>query len=109
MINIVGYIPLVYVGSILTVKGKWVLNSQFGRQFQVSESEETMPADITGIQRYLSSEMIKGLGSQTAKKIVSYYKENTLKVIESNPDLLLKVKGVNHKLITTIKETWQQQ
>lgn len=109
LISIVGYIPLVYVGSVLTIKGKWVINSQFGRQFQISESEETMPADITGIQIYLSSGMIKGLGPQTAKKIVSYYKENTLKVMESNPDLLLKVKGVNHKLIVTIKETWQQQ
>lgn len=109
LISIVGYIPLVYVGSILTLKGKWVLNSQFGRQFQVSESEETMPADITGIQRYLSSGMIKGLVQQTAKKIVSHYKEDTLKVMESKPDLLLKVPGVNRKLVATIKETWQKQ
>ena len=67
LISIVGYIPLAYVGSVLTIKGKWVINSQFGRQFQISESEETMPADITGIQIYLSSRMIQGLGPQTAK------------------------------------------
>ena len=70
-IPIVGYIPIIYVGSVLTLKGKWVINSQFGRQFQVQESEETMPADVARIERYLSSGMIKGLGPKTAKKIVS--------------------------------------
>lgn len=74
-----------------------------------NENSYTIAKIKVAKQKDLSSGMIKGLGSQTAKKIVSYYKENTLKVIESNPDLLLKVKGVNHKLIVTIKEIWQQQ
>jgi len=47
-----------------------------------------MPADIIGIQRYLSSGMIKGLGPKTAKEIVAIYKEDTLKIIENNPNLL---------------------
>jgi len=109
LIPIIGYIPIVYVGSVLTLKGKWVINSQFGRQFQVQESEETMPADIVGIQRYLSSGMIKGLGPKTAKKIVAIYKEDTLKIIENNPNLLQKIPGVTAKLLTNIKAAWQQQ
>ncbi len=108
-VPIVGYIPIVYVGSILTLKGKWVINSQFGRQFQVQESEETIPSDIVGIERYLSSGMIKGLGTKTAKKIVSHFKEDTFNVIEKHPYLLQEVPGVNHKLLTNIKVAWQQQ
>ena len=109
LIPIIGYIPIVYVGSVLTLKGKWVVNSQFGRQFQVQESEETMPADIVGIQRYLSSGMIKGLGPKTAKKIVSRFKEDTFNVIEKYPYFLQKVPRVTNKLLTNIKAAWQQQ
>ena len=108
-IPIVGYIPIIYVGSVLTLKGKWVINSQFGRQFQVQESEETMPADVARIERYLSSGMIKGLGPKTAKKIVAHFKEDTLNVIEKYPYFLQDVPGVTNKLLTSIKVAWQQQ
>lgn len=87
----------------------WVVNSQFGRQFQVQESEETMPADIVGIERYLSSGMIKGLGPKIAKKIVSRFKEDTFNVIEKYPYFLQEVPGVTNKLLTNIKAAWQHQ
>lgn len=108
-VNIVGYIPIIHVGSILTLHGKWVPNAQFGWQFQIEESEEVMPIDIFGIQKYLSSGEIEGLEKQIAENIVSYYKEDTLKIIDSNPNLLLKVQGVTSELVTAIKETWQKQ
>lgn len=68
-----------------------------------------MPADIVGIERYLSSGMIKGLGPKIAKKIVSRFKEDTFNVIEKYPYFLQEVPGVTNKLLTNIKAAWQHQ
>ncbi len=109
LIKIAGYIPIIHVGSVLTLSGNWVTDSKFGRQFKVSGSEETIPSDINGIERYLGSGMIKGLGPKYAHRIVSCFGTMTLKVIEENPELLKKVPGLNKKIIQNIRDAWEEQ
>ncbi|MGI6526770.1 MAG: ATP-dependent RecD-like DNA helicase [Caldicoprobacterales bacterium] len=109
LITIVGSLPSVNVGAIVSLKGEWKVDSKYGRQFVVSTYEEKLPATIAGIQKYLGSGLIKGIGPVNAKRIVKAFKEDTLRVIEEQIDLLLQVEGIGPKRIEMIKEAWQEQ
>lgn len=83
LITVIGSMVSVNVGSVLSLKGNWVHDRKFGRQFAVSEWEETLPATSYGIEKYLGSGMIKGIGPVYAKKIVQQFGTDTLNVIEA--------------------------
>jgi exodeoxyribonuclease V alpha subunit len=71
--------------------------------------EETMPATIYGIEKYLGSGLIKGVGPKFAKRIVQKYGTDTISVIEDNPDILIEVEGIGAKRVGMIKESWERQ
>lgn len=109
LITVVGSMATVNVGSVVTLKGLWVSNPKYGRQFEVKEWEESLPASIYGIEKYLGSGLIKGIGPVYAKKIVNLFKEETMNIIEENPDKIIEVPGIGKKRVEMIKKAWQDQ
>src|SRR5690554_8180993 len=98
LITIVGNLPSVSVGAIVSLKGEWKLDSKYGRQFIVSYYEEKLPATIAGIEKYLGSGLIKGIGPVNARRIVKAFKEDTLRVIEEETERLLEVRSEERRV-----------
>ncbi|HCS75382.1 MAG TPA: ATP-dependent RecD-like DNA helicase [Clostridiales bacterium] len=109
LVTIVGNLPGVTVGAIISLKGQWKMDSKYGKQFMVDIYEEKLPATIAGIEKYLGSGLIKGIGPINAKRIVKTFKEDTLRVIEEETDRLLQVDGIGPKRIEMIKKAWEEQ
>lgn len=109
LVTVVGNMATVNVGSVITIKGFWSSNPKYGRQFDAKEWEEALPASIYGIEKYLGSGLIKGIGPVYAKKIVNLFKEKTLDVIEEEPDRIIEVPGIGKKRVEMIKKAWQDQ
>ena len=86
LVTVVGIMPDTHVGSVLSLEGLWKVDAKYGRQFSVERFEETLPATIYGIEKYLGSGLIKGVGSKFAKRIVQKFGKDTLDVIEEKPD-----------------------
>ena len=109
LVTIVGNLLDANVGSVLLVEGNWKLDRKFGQQFTAEKWEETLPATVYGIEKYLGSGLIKGVGSKFAKRIVALFGVNTLQVIEDTPDRLVEVSGIGKKRIEMIQKGWEQQ
>ncbi|MCD8294486.1 MAG: ATP-dependent RecD-like DNA helicase [Clostridia bacterium] len=109
LVSVVGNMPDVHVGSVLTLEGQWRIDGKYGRQFSAEKWEETLPATTYGIEKYLGSGLIKGVGPKFAKRIVQKFGKDTLEVIESNPDSLIEVEGIGRKRVERIKKSWQEQ
>ncbi len=109
LVTVVGSLLDANVGSVLLVDGDWKIDTKYGKQFIAQKWEETMPATIYGIEKYLGSRLIKGVGPKFAKKIVQKYGTDTLTVIEDNPDDLICVEGIGIKRVRMIKESWERQ
>ncbi len=109
LVTVVGNMPDVHVGSVLTMEGEWRLDGKYGRQFSARKWEETLPATAYGIEKYLGSGLIKGVGPKFAKRIVQKFGKDTLEVIETDPDRLITVEGIGKKRVERIKAGWQEQ
>lgn len=109
LVTVVGNLVAVNVGATIRLKGEWRYDSKFGKQFNVVDYRETVPATIAGIEKYLGSGLIKGIGPVYARRIVKHFKEETLKVIEESPDYLINVEGIGQKRVDMIKKAWQEQ
>ena len=103
LVTVVGAMPDTHVGSVLTLGGFWKIDSRYGRQFQVITYEETLPATVYGIEKYLGSGLIKGIGPKYAKLIVNQFGAETLTVIETEPERLYEVPGIGDKRVERIK------
>lgn len=106
---IVGTLPMLQVGETVRCTGSWKHHPQHGRQFEVENFEAQAPTDLIGIQRYLESGMIKGIGPIYAERIVKKFGTETLSVLEDNPDQLFEVEGLGKKRIDAIKGCWKDQ
>ncbi|QNB45638.1 ATP-dependent RecD-like DNA helicase [Thermanaerosceptrum fracticalcis] len=109
LVTVVGNLAVVNIGSIVRLKGEWKVDSKYGRQFVAQDYRETMPATIAGIEKYLGSGLIKGIGPVYAKRIVNHFKEDTLRILEEEGDRLIEVEGIGHKRLKMIKKAWQEQ
>ena len=109
LITVVGNMGAVHVGSILTIKGEWKVDSKYGRQFVAREYEETLPATVYGIEKYLGSGLIKGIGPKFAGLIVKTFGADTLEIIEETPDKLIEVPGIGAKRVEMIRKAWRDQ
>lgn len=107
--TIVGTFHEVTVGAVLTVEGNWRVDKRYGRQFAAESWSEEMPADIIGIEKYLGSGLVKGIGPKFAKQIVSHFGLETFEVIETYIDRLLEVPGIGKGRVSKIKESWEKQ
>ena len=109
LVTVVGNMPEVHVGSVLTLGGSWRVDSKYGRQFSVESFEETLPATVYGIEKYLGSGLVKGIGPKFASRIVRTFGADTLNVIEEEPDRLLDVPGIGRVRVERIKKSWVEQ
>lgn len=110
-----GLVPLVgnlldaNVGSVILAEGNWKVDTKYGRQFMAEKWEETLPATVYGMEKYLGSGLIKGVGPKFAKKIVQRFGVDTFTVIEDDIQLLIEIEGIGKKRIRQIAESWQKQ
>lgn len=109
LVAVVGNLFDVNVGSVLIVDGTWKVDAKYGRQFSAQSWEETMPATIYGIEKYLGSGLIKGVGPKFARRIVMKFGTDTLEIIETDVRRLLEVEGIGRKRVEQIAESWEQQ
>ena len=109
IINAVGIVPFMKEGQNVKLKGEWVIHKQFGKQFNIEEYEEILPDSIKGIERYLSTGIVKGIGPITAKRLVERFKEKTLEVLDNDIDKIKGVEGIGQKKFEIIKESYNEQ
>ena len=102
-ITVVGFLSSVPVGSTLSLTGTWVRDSRYGKQFKLQSYEIVKPNTINGIERYLGSGLIKGIGPTFAARIVSRFGLKTLDILESDPDRLSEVAGLGRTRVTSKK------
>jgi len=109
LVTILGGIVNPTPGEVIKMKGEWGNHPKFGEQFKVVFCQTTTPATVYGIEKYLGSGLIKGIGPVMAKRIVKVFKEATLDVIETEIDKLADVAGIGKKRIGMIKKAWEDQ
>ncbi len=109
LVTVVGAMPDVHVGAVLLLEGFWKIDSKYGRQFSAQKWEEALPATVYGIEKYLGSGLVKGVGPKFAKRIVQKFGKDTLDVIEEQPELLIEVEGIGRVRVERIKKSWQDQ
>jgi exodeoxyribonuclease V alpha subunit len=101
----VGKLPPLYIGEELRLTGQWIQHKDYGTQFQVEEWENDAPRTLLGIERFLSSGLIKGIGPATAKKLVRQYGLETLDVIAETPERLTEIPGITLKKAVRIADS----
>jgi exodeoxyribonuclease V alpha subunit len=106
---IVGDMPSLQVGETVRCDGWWHNDSKHGLQFKVKDYQVERPATINGMKKYLGSGLIKGIGPVFAERIVQYYGERTLDVIDEDPDDLININGIGKKRVERIKICWAEQ
>ena len=109
LITVVGFLSGVPVGSTISLSGTWITDSRYGRQFRLQNYEIIKPNTIHGMERYLGSGLIKGIGPAYAARIVERFGLKTLDVLENDPDRLREVPGLGRTRIERIKKAWQEQ
>lgn len=109
LITVVGSFANIQAGQTLQLQGFWRDHPKFGPQFQVTQYRETKPATLTGIEKYLGSGLIKGVGSVTAKRIVAHFGLETLDIIETQIERLIEVPGIAKKRVKLIQAAWETQ
>ena len=109
LVTITGNLPGTNAGEILELWGEWNNHPKFGSQFKIVRFKSVMPATVVGIEKYLGSGLIKGIGPIMAKRLVEKFKESTLEIIENEPDRLEEVDGIGPKRVQMIKEAWNAQ
>ncbi|HHV43665.1 MAG TPA: ATP-dependent RecD-like DNA helicase [Firmicutes bacterium] len=108
-ITVVGRFLAVEVGESFVLQGDWYTHPQYGRQFRVEEYQQSLPKSKAGIERYLGSGMIRGIGPATAKRIVARFGLDTLEIIEKHPERLLEVEGIGQARLQKIQESFTAQ
>lgn len=109
LVTIVGNLLDVPVGSVLLCEGTWKVDAKYGNQFVVERWEEVMPATLYGMEKYLGSGLVKGIGPKYAQAIVRTFGLETIDVIETAIERLYEVPGIGKKRVTKIQESWEKQ
>ena len=108
LVVVVGTMPYVSCGEELQIIGTWVNHPTFGDQFKAETFERSKPATSGAILKYLSSGAIKGVGAVTAAKIVEMFGEQTLDIIEQEPERLCAIKGITISKAEKIHDEFQR-
>lgn len=108
-VTVIGNIVNPTPGEIIKMRGEWGNHPKFGEQFKIVFCQTTTPASVHGIEKYLGSGLVKGIGPIMAKRIVKMFQEKTLDVIENEIEKLAAVEGVGQKRIGMIKKAWEEQ
>jgi exodeoxyribonuclease V alpha subunit len=109
LITVVGNLAGISPGEMLKLVGNWEVHPKYGEQFRATGCSVSVPAKAQGIEKYLGSGLIRGIGPEMAKRLVTRFAENTLEVIEHHPEKLLKVEGIGKKRLRMIRKAWEDQ
>jgi exodeoxyribonuclease V alpha subunit len=108
-VTAVGSLLEVSPGESLRLYGQWAVHPRYGRQFQAERYTTVLPATVAGIEKYLGSGLIKGIGPVTARRIVRRFRLDTLRIIEEEPQRLREVLGVGKHRVALIEKAWEEQ
>ena len=109
LVTLVGNLLEVPAGSVLLCEGDWKVDKRYGSQFVCQSWEEVMPATVYGIEKYLGSGLVKGIGPKFAQLIVRQFGLETIDVIETDIQRLYEVPGIGKKRVEKIRESWEKQ
>ncbi|MCH9620649.1 MAG: ATP-dependent RecD-like DNA helicase [Chlamydiia bacterium] len=108
-ICIVGKLPNISLGEYVTCQGTWKDHKEYGEQFVVNSFSSSYPVEEVGIELFLASGFIKGIGKTHAKTIVEAFGKETLDILEESPHRLLSLKGIGKKRIEEIKKSFKEK
>ena len=110
-ITVVGYLPFIAIGDSLKLEGKYVVHQEYGTQFKIETFEKIMPETLESLERYIGNGTIKGVGPAIAKRIVDYFREETMYVLKFEPKKLSKVRGISEskaiEISTQFNDNWE--
>ena len=109
LVTLVGNLLEVPVGRVLLCRGEWKVDKRYGSQFVAATWEETMPATVYGIEKYLGSGLVKGIGPRFARAIVQRFGTETIDIIETEIERLYEVPNIGRKRVAKIRESWEKQ
>ena len=109
LVTVVGSLPEVNAGEWVTGQGRWIQDKEYGLQFRADVLKSTPPTTLEGIEKYLGSGMVKGIGPVYSKKMVEKFKESIFDIIETASARLEEIDGIGPKRRTKIKEAWAEQ
>ena len=109
IVTIVGSFAYINLGETIKATGKWIQHPDYGKQFKMESYTIVSPSTLNGIERYLASGLIAGIGPYTAKKLVERFGIDTLDIIQYNPDRLTEVEGIGEKKARKIYEAFLEQ
>lgn len=107
--TVVGMFPMINSGERLFVEGEWTEHRDYGKQLKMTRFEMLEPTTKSGIERYLASGIIKGVGPATAKLLVKAFGDQTLDVLDNHPDRLIEIEGIGPKRARQIADSYQEQ
>ena len=108
VMTVVGSFPPLTPGEVLRIRGQWELNPRFGRQFKVDHFTLTLPASVKGIEKFLGSGLVKGIGPVLAKRIVGAFGAGTIDILTRDPERLREVGGVGAVKLKEIRRSWAE-
>jgi exodeoxyribonuclease V alpha subunit len=109
LVTVVGNLMAPTPGEIIRMRGEWGNHPKYGKQFKIVQYKSLVPASVYGIEKYLGSGLIKGIGPVMAKRIVKVFGKETLEIIEKDTEKLADVHGIGKKRIGMIKKAWEEQ
>jgi len=107
-ITVVGNFPPLSPGECLKLTGRWEKNARFGQQFQMESFSLTLPSSVRGLEKFLSSGLIRGIGPVLAQRIVKKFGTKTAEILDRSPAKLKKVEGIGDKKLTEILKSWEE-
>lgn len=105
--TVTGTFPAVTAGQLLKFSGSWAKHKDYGLQFKVDKFEYILPTGKLGIQRFLASGIIPGIGTKLAKNIVDHFGDRTIEILDEKPQRLLEIDKIGAKKVKLIAEGWQ--
>ena len=109
VVTVVGHAAAISVGEWVTASGQWVNDRTHGQQFKARFLRTSAPTSVDGIERYLSSGMIRGVGRVYAKKLVRAFGEKVFDIIETSPNRLREVDGIGPLRAASLLAAWAEQ
>jgi exodeoxyribonuclease V alpha subunit len=108
-VAVTGALAGVSPGEGLEVEGEWVSHPRYGRQFQATSHHIRIPASVAGVQRFLGSGALRGVGPKLAERLVARFGARTLEILDQDPSQWLQVEGIGQAKLEKICASWQEQ
>ncbi len=107
-VTVVGNFPPLSPGECLKITGRWEKNIRFGTQFQMESFSLTLPSSVRGVERFLASGLVRGVGPVLAQRIVKKFGERTVSILNETPEKLKQVEGIGEKKFAEILKSWEE-